>query len=183
MSLPNTTQTPNDLFDEEMKKMKDTELRIVLIVIRATLGWELNHDTGMRKTEDWIAHSQLIEKSGRKRSAMSYAIESCIKQNWIEARSKAGDILNTPKSRSGHKIYYRLGSIFTLQTSANSAQVKNPKKPVQTLVVTSPKIAQEPVQRLHPTKETIQNKLLQNEDAFERMKKAQEAHRRFKRGL
>lgn len=36
---PNHTQTPNDLFDEHMRHMTEAELKIVLTVVRNTLGW------------------------------------------------------------------------------------------------------------------------------------------------
>ena len=53
-NIPNTTQTPNIIFNGLMKEMSDTELRVVLIVTRATLGWVLDREKGMRKDEDWI---------------------------------------------------------------------------------------------------------------------------------
>lgn len=36
--IPNTTQTPNIIFNGLMRKMNDTEFRIVMLVVRATLG-------------------------------------------------------------------------------------------------------------------------------------------------
>ena len=47
--IPNTTQIPNNLFNGEMAKMKDTELRITLLVARKTLGWILDPETGPRE--------------------------------------------------------------------------------------------------------------------------------------
>jgi len=84
MSIPNTTPTPNKLFNGEMRKMKDTELRIVLIVTRATLGWIINKETGMRKKEDWISHSQLVEKSGSSGRSIHRYITTCVDAGWIE---------------------------------------------------------------------------------------------------
>ena len=46
MTIPNTTPTPNELYNGEMPKMTDTELRVVLVVTRATLGWEIDPETG-----------------------------------------------------------------------------------------------------------------------------------------
>jgi len=131
--FPNTTQIPNNLFNGEMQKMKDTELRITLIVARKTLGWLENIETGMRKEEDWISHSQLTKFTGRTSRALSTAIESCIKRKWIEARSESGEILDTKEKRAGKKIYYRLGRIFLSKiddsnkdkTSEKSKEVKN----------------------------------------------------------
>jgi len=125
MAIPNTTPTPNELYNSEMKKMTDTELRVVLIVTRATLGWEIDKETKMRKKEDWISHYQLIEKSGRSGRAISTAIDRCIKQGWIEARDKEGNILNTKEKRIGKRIFYRLGNIFLnkIKTSEESSEV------------------------------------------------------------
>ena len=112
MAIPNTTQIPNNLFDGEMQKMKDTELRITLVVARKTLGWIEDEKTGMRKKEDWISHSQLKKLTGRSSRALSPAIENCIQKGWIEARGEKGEILDTKGRRRGKKIFYRLGKIF-----------------------------------------------------------------------
>ena len=112
MAIPNTTPTPNELFNGEMAKMGDTELRIVMVVTRATFGWMEDENTGMRKEEDWISQSQLIKKTGRSSEAISKAIENCIKNGWIEARDKNGKILTEKDERRRHKLRYRLGHIF-----------------------------------------------------------------------
>ena len=120
--IPNTTPTPNELYNGEMKKMSDTELRVVLIITRKTLGWEIDNETGMRKTEDWINQTQLKKLSGRGSAAISKAIDNCIKMGWIEARNKKGELLDTKdkRKRLGYagKVYYRLGRIFLDKTIA-----------------------------------------------------------------
>jgi len=130
MSIPNTTPTPNELYNGEMKKMKDTELRVVLIVTRATLGWVIDKKTGMRKIEDWISHSQLIKKSGRGGKAISRAVDNCVKRGWIETRTGEGKLLKTAKERKmhGRKIYYRLGKVFLnrVNTIAKKTKVGEP---------------------------------------------------------
>lgn len=114
--LPNTTQVPNLLFNGEMQKMKDTELRITLIVTRKTLGWLEDPETGMRKEEDWISRNQLIKLTGKGRNAVSKAIGICTDRGWIEARDGQGNMLDTPEKRQkigrGGKIFYRLGAMF-----------------------------------------------------------------------
>lgn len=110
--IPNTTPTPNELFNGEMKKMSDTELRVVLIVTRSTFGWEVDHETGMRKKEDWITRSQIEQKAGRGHSSVSGAIDGCVKKGWIETRDEDGKVLKTPAERRHKKIFYRLGKVF-----------------------------------------------------------------------
>lgn len=160
MAIPNTTPTPNELYNGEMKKMTDTELRVVLVVTRATLGWEIDHETGRRKQEDWIASSQIIEKTGRGERAITHAIDSCVRHGWIEARDRNGDLLNTPARRAGKKIYFRLGRIFLDRiTSATSAE--DDQSPAN-FSKTSAKSAAQPPQNLRATKETLTKENIPN---------------------
>ncbi len=122
-NIPNTTQTPNIIFNGLMREMTDTDLRVVLCVVRATFGWIADRETGMRKEEDWISHWQLSKKTGRSGRALSTAIDQCIKKNWIEARDENGVILDTKAKRRGQKIYYRIGKAIILTTSEKSSEV------------------------------------------------------------
>jgi DNA-binding transcriptional ArsR family regulator len=153
MSIPNTTPTPNELYNGEMRKMSDAELRVVLLVTRATLGWELDNKTGMRKIEDWISHSQIVEKTGKSSRAISYAITSCVKNGWIETRDQEGNILKTPNDRKkyGKKIYYRLGKIFLDKVTI----AKDANLPSQSLQETIANNDIQPSQPLRTTKETL----------------------------
>ncbi len=121
--IPNTTPTPNIIFNGLMRKMNDTEFRVVMLVIRATLGWEADKETGMRKSEDWISSRQLKEKTGRQSGALSKAIDKCIREGWIEARSKTGEVLDTKGKRKGKNIYFRLGNSILFTTSSESEDV------------------------------------------------------------
>ncbi len=122
-NIPNITQTPNIIFNGLMKEISDTELRVVLIVTRATLGWILDRERGMRKEEDWISHSQLKHKTGRESGAISKAIDRCIQKGWIEARDHSGELLDTKDKRRGKNIYYRLDPAILLRTSSESEDV------------------------------------------------------------
>ena len=121
--IPNTTPTPNWLYNGEMRKMSDTELRVVLVVTRHTLGWIENPETGMRKQEDWISHSSLIKETGKSGRSISSAVDKCVRHGWIETRDKQGNILVTPRERQRKRILYRLGNIFInkLKSTANSS--------------------------------------------------------------
>ena len=94
-----------------MPKLSDTELRVLLVVTDQTLGWVEDKATGRRKTEDWISHSQLVDRTGRRSEALSKALKSLIGHHkLIEARNSKGDVLAHAKDRQkNHKaIYYRL---------------------------------------------------------------------------
>ena len=168
--IPNTTPTPNELYNGEMKKMTDTELRVVLIVTRATLGWEEDKETKMRKKEDWISYYQLKQKSGRGYTALSQAIDNCIKKGWIEARDREGKILDVKEKRHGKRIYYRLGRIFldTIEvkpTSSESERVEQTSSESES--AESESAESEAYKRNTITKETsLQNIVGKADDAF-----------------
>jgi len=161
MSIPNTTPTPNELYNGEMKKMKDTELRVVLVVTRATLGWVIDKKTGMRKTEDWIAHSQLIKKSGRGSKAISMAVDNCVKNGWIETRTGEGKLLRTAQERKmhGRKIYYRLGKVF-LNKVNTIVKKKMVDKPSSICPPDHRQFVHEPSSKGRTTKETITKEII-----------------------
>jgi hypothetical protein len=170
--IPNTTQVPNNLFNEEMQKMKDTELRITLIVARKTLGWILDSETGMRKEEDWISHYQLIKFTGRSSRALSTAIENCVKKGWIEARDEQGKILDTKKKRAGKKIYYRLGGIFLNKVGKSSEGTSEKSKEVtQTSEKSSIEKSSIEESKDYKSNRFTKETLLQNNENFKNFKK------------
>ena len=63
MTYEQTTQVPNILFDLHLPSLTESELKILLIIIRQTYGW-IDRYTGKRKLQDRISHSQFITKSG-----------------------------------------------------------------------------------------------------------------------
>jgi len=169
MAIPNTTPTPNELYNGEMKKMSDTELRVVLLITRATLGWEIDHKTGMRKTEDWISQKLLMEKSGRSNKAIATAIDNSIKKEWIEARDKNGKLLDTPQKRSGNRVYYRLGKIFLDKISYEdssqdtSEEITQDSQTCEHFSQTCELNDTKPVKKVHSTKETVTKETIQKQ--------------------
>ena len=119
--VPNTTQVPHLIIREWMPKLSDTALRVILIIIDKTLGWEADPTTHMRKTEDWIAYSQLKKQSGRQSAALANALRELEGFGLIDIRDKDGNSLKTKQDRLGKKLYYRLASV----TSSESEQVKS----------------------------------------------------------
>lgn len=73
---PNYTQTPNELFDECMKKMGEAELRVTLAVIRKTMGYH--------KDRDAISYSQIMEMTGLSRSSTQDGINKAVEHGFIE---------------------------------------------------------------------------------------------------
>lgn len=109
--LPNTTQVPNIILDEWMPQLGDVEFRILMIVVRQTLGWVLDDASGRRKERDWISSSQLVLKSGKSRKHISKAVKALIEEHHlIEATNKNGELLDSAEKRgkSFGQIFYRL---------------------------------------------------------------------------
>lgn len=108
---PNTTQVPNVLIDEWMPRLSDVEFRLLLIVVRQTLGWIEDLETKTRKTEDWISSSQLVAKSGRSRKHISKAMKELIEIHGlviaVDSKGRALDTAEKRKAKFG-KIFYRL---------------------------------------------------------------------------
>jgi len=106
-NIPNTTPVPNVLIDRYMRKLTDTAFKISMIIVRKTYGWILDPETGMRKKEDWIAYSQLMEFSGRERAAVSKALRELEDNRLIDIRDEKGRSLHGKEDRRGKKLYYR----------------------------------------------------------------------------
>jgi len=121
--IPNTTPTPNWLYNGEMKKMNGTELKVVMLVTRKTLGW-FDPMTDGRKTQDYISQSQFIEFTGQSNRAIATAIQVCVEHGWIIVRDRQGSLCDTPEKRRRRKNWYQLGSVFTNKLSKQSKQSK-----------------------------------------------------------
>lgn len=78
---PNYTQTPNILFDVLMADMGEAELKVVLAIVRQTLGYH--------KKRDPISLSQLQKLTGLSRTACSNGADYAIKRG-IVARVSRG---------------------------------------------------------------------------------------------
>lgn len=151
---PRTTPVPNYFLDTYVKELKSAELKVLLIVIRQTLGWSDKLGAQGRKEKDWISGSQLQLKTGCSRRAISTATDVLVRKNLIQVLDTKGTVLDLPEHRQGKtKLFYRLASsvhkggenkVYTTPTSAKFAQ--DMSKKVTALV-----------QKMHITKETLQN--------------------------
>ena len=124
MFIPNTTPTPNWISDAGMKNMNETELKIVMVVSRKTLGW-FDPLTLERKTQDYISQSQFKELTGKESAAIARAIQSSVEHGWIIARDKAGILCDTPQKRKRRKIWYQLGNFSNDKVSSSQSEQDN----------------------------------------------------------
>jgi hypothetical protein len=154
MRQPCTTPVPNVILDTYLKELNSAELKVLLVVIRQTLGWVDRRGMFGRKETDWISGKQLKEKTGNSKRAITSAIDVLVRKKVIEILDEDGNILDSPEKRQGKtKLFYRLDSygynsventLENIPTYANFAE--DISKKVTALV-----------QKMHITKETLQN--------------------------
>jgi phage replication O-like protein O len=132
------TPTPNILFDELLRELNNSELKILLVIIRQTNGW-IDKKTTKRKKKDRITHNQFIKKTGLSRRIISYAIKSLSDMRLIKITDNSGNALDCASERKGkYSIYYSslLENTLQIQTCANSDTdlCKNRHQPVQKVI-------------------------------------------------
>ncbi len=105
-----TTPVPNDLLDRVMPALRDTELRVLLVVVRQTLGWQAWPGSAQRKERDWMTQSQPMRRTGRASEAVSAAVDRLVRARLIVVQDKWGRPLAMPSQRRRFlgKLYYRL---------------------------------------------------------------------------
>ena len=105
----NTTPFPNSLISEVMPTLKDTEWRLLCVVVRQTLGW-VDPGTGRRKTQDWMTRTQLLQKTGRNSAAISKALDVLVSQQLLHVKGTNDKPLLTKGQRkqARGRIYYAL---------------------------------------------------------------------------
>lgn len=108
---PNTTQVPNVIIDN-MDKFSNAEFRILLVIVRKTIGWH--------KETDYIAYSQFIKYTGVKSNkTISVAINNLVKYGFVSRVTKSGKTLDPmPKGFRG-KVFYTLNKKFLRLRSSN----------------------------------------------------------------
>ena len=120
MQYSRTTQVPNVLFDCYLKTLKLIELKILLVIIRKTLGWEDRRTVGGRKEIDWISTGQLQSLTGGSRRAISAAIEVLVREKYILVFDEQSNLLLEPQMRKGkQRMYFRLSGIMQFDSVDN----------------------------------------------------------------
>lgn len=122
----NTTPFPNYLLNEVMPTLRDTEWKVLCVIVRQTLGW---HDakSGGRKSQDWLTRSQLMQKTGRNSEALSQALDSLIQSHLIEVKSASGKPLPTTALRrqTRGRIFYSLHPLLIQRFHPDALPVDN----------------------------------------------------------
>lgn len=84
---------PNDWIDRAMPTMGHAELKIVLVVVRQTIGWH--------KERDVISLTQFEEKTGLTRRAIIKAIRDAAEHGWIRVFKQGSRTLYQPSLEAG----------------------------------------------------------------------------------
>jgi hypothetical protein len=101
---------PAVYIDAVMPALSDPEWRVLCIVIRQTLGWRDEGNQALRKSRDWLSHSQLKGRTGKSGDAISRAVDSLIRSGLILVETEDGRPLSHPSARrrARTRLYYRL---------------------------------------------------------------------------
>lgn len=103
-----------------MPTLKDTEWRLLCVLVRQTRGWANEH--GERKTWDWVTQKQFQKRTGRNTGALSKALDVLVKRGLVMVQNGKGQALLTPQERrrANSPLFYSLTSA-TLASSAPAA--------------------------------------------------------------
>lgn len=100
------TPVPNAILDEHLGILSLSELRVLMVIIRQTVGF-INKYTKQRKSADWISNAFFIRKTKLSSKSVSIAVAGLIDKNLIVALDMHGNTLPTPKTRKAkRRIYY-----------------------------------------------------------------------------
>lgn len=104
MPLQNTTPIPNEFF-EHIPTLTHAELRVLLIVLRQTVGW-VDAKTGERKIKDRLSHSFILKKTGLYRTILSATIQGLIDKNLLIVTDEKGTVLSEAGKRRGQPLLF-----------------------------------------------------------------------------
>jgi hypothetical protein len=122
MTYKQTTQVPNFLFDTYLAQLTESELKVLLVVVRQTFGW-LDKRTGKRKLKDRISGSQFRDKTGLSKRIITKTVQSLAVKNLLQITDFKGCALQNPKDRRGKTyLYYAINAVH-MPTSTKAQTV------------------------------------------------------------
>jgi len=172
MYYKGTTQVPNEIFDQYLLYLNQSQIKVLLVVIRQTLGW-IDPKTKQRKRKDWISVGFFVRRTGLTRKSITYAIQELIEKELIIALDFYDNELRLPKNRKGkRRIYYAyapyfraiktkswvdiLTNLFTYRPYTKPTHTKNNNGKIHNSV--SKQTDYERYLEIQASKESIQNK-------------------------
>jgi hypothetical protein len=106
----------NFFLDRVMPRLRDTEWRVLCVVVRQTAGW--SDGEGRRKEADWLSHYQLKRRTGRSGAAISRAIDVLVRARLVIVRNSFGQELPTARSRRLSRSRLSFSIAASISTSA-----------------------------------------------------------------
>lgn len=124
---------PSALLDEQMPDLKDTEWRLLCVIVRQTLGWQSGQG---RKKRDWMSQKQLMARTGRNSAALSAALDALVRKNLIVCQTENQEALVTPQQRRSHRgrVYFSLvQKLLVSQKPKSAKKSESPSKHRKTM--------------------------------------------------
>ena len=106
MNYKYTTQTPNILFDHLIKVLSETQLKVLLTIIRKTIGQVDATNPTKRVQRAWISQRLFCICTGKSARAVSSAIDYLSSQGYILVTAKDGTTLTSKSKRRGASALY-----------------------------------------------------------------------------
>lgn len=139
MHYKKTTQTPNTLFDEILKTLSNSELKVLLTIIRKTIGMVDSRDSSKRLERAWISQKLFMLCTNLSGRAVSTAIDSLVTRKLIIVTDAKKNILSSKSSRRGvSKLYYSSNSLLDTPQEKKASELTshNPVKKGHTIKLT-----------------------------------------------
>lgn len=93
------TKIPDHFLDQQMRYLSLSELKVVLVILRKTLGWN--------KKVDQISHTQFMEITGLSRRAVTEGIRGLENKKIAQIEDERGQILSSIGRKFQLNLYYR----------------------------------------------------------------------------
>lgn len=130
-SYKRTTQTPNIIFDHLLKEVTETELKVLLTIIRKTMGQADLYYPTKRIQRAWISQRLFCICTGKSGRAVSSAIDTLSRKRYIHITDEDENVLDTKSKRRGaSRLYYATSFVkqepapATYELRCNSAMKK-----------------------------------------------------------
>lgn len=110
MKIKNVTFVPNEIFDIYLSKLSLSELKVLLVIIRQTMGWSNGKKC---HAIDWISVSFFQRKTNLCRKSISMAIDGLQVKNLIYVFNGNGTLMvNAIDRRRCRRLYFTYAPFY-----------------------------------------------------------------------
>ena len=139
MNYKETTQIPNAVIDVHLKNLSEKELKILLLIIRQTIGF--SDGKGGRKKREWLSQRFISTRTGLSNKSISLGLRELISKNIVIATNKKGALLDNPEARKGCLRIFYASTFF--QPISNVKLSSKPITKSNTIKLTTKKLTTE----------------------------------------